>query len=501
MKALLFFLFILITFANVYSWRFFHNGRTKGGNLGVPHSHRLTSKPKNYTRWFTQNLDHFDGGNSETWQQRYFVNDEFFDQEKRNVAFLMIGGEGECSDKWMTTGAWVDYAKVSNAILFQLEHRFYGKSHPTEDLSVENLRYLTSEQALADLAMFVDAVNVEYNLSPEVKWIAFGGSYPGSLAAWSRVKYPHLIHGAVSSSGPLLAIPNFQDYFKVVSDDLRSISEECYTAVKTGTAQIDAFLQHKVGQRTLTELFRLCDPLEDSINNKNDISNFYDSLAGNFAGIAQYNKDNRLSTKGTLLGNITLDTACDIMNNATKGPAITRLARYNALMLNASNQTCLDFKYSKMIAEMSNISWEASASEGGRQWTFQTCNEFGFYQTSDKKPQIFGNKFPLEFSVQQCIDLFGPKYNGTYLELATDRTNTIYGALNIEITNVVFVHGSVDPWHALGITTTQNQGAPAIYIKGTAHCANMYPPTDDDLPQLKAARVEIGLHIQKWLDL
>ena len=36
-------------------------------------------------------------------------------------------------------------------------------------------------------------------------WIAFGGSYPGSMAAWIRLKFPHLISGSVSSSGPLEA--------------------------------------------------------------------------------------------------------------------------------------------------------------------------------------------------------------------------------------------------------------------------------------------------------
>lgn len=44
----------------------------------------------------------------------------------------MIGGEGEMSAKWMYSGAWIDYAKEMNALCFQLEHRYYGKSHPTE---------------------------------------------------------------------------------------------------------------------------------------------------------------------------------------------------------------------------------------------------------------------------------------------------------------------------------------------------------------------------------
>lgn len=69
--------------------------------------------------------------------------------------------------------------------------------------------YLSSEQALADLAYFIEAVNTGYKFSNDTKWIVFGGSYGGSLAAWMRAKYPHLVHGAVSASGPLLAQIDF----------------------------------------------------------------------------------------------------------------------------------------------------------------------------------------------------------------------------------------------------------------------------------------------------
>lgn len=62
---------------------------------------------------------------------------------------------------------------------------------------------------MADLANFIESKNAEYKFDENVKWIAFGGSYPGSLAAWLREKYPKLVHGSISTSGPLLAEADF----------------------------------------------------------------------------------------------------------------------------------------------------------------------------------------------------------------------------------------------------------------------------------------------------
>lgn len=46
-------------------------------------------------------------------------------------------------------------------------------------MSVANLEYLSSEQALADLAAFITFKKNTMSLKNN-KWIAFGGSYPGS---------------------------------------------------------------------------------------------------------------------------------------------------------------------------------------------------------------------------------------------------------------------------------------------------------------------------------
>ncbi len=41
---------------------------------------------------------------------------------------------------------------------------------------------------LADLAAFHANVSAEYKLTDHNTWICFGGSYPGSLSAWFRLK-------------------------------------------------------------------------------------------------------------------------------------------------------------------------------------------------------------------------------------------------------------------------------------------------------------------------
>lgn len=73
------------------------------------------------------------------------------------------------------------------------------------------MKLLTSEQALSDLAYFIQTVNVNkmYGVSNN-PWITVGGSYPGALSAWFRYKYPHLTIGAIASSAVVQAIEDFK---------------------------------------------------------------------------------------------------------------------------------------------------------------------------------------------------------------------------------------------------------------------------------------------------
>lgn len=106
--------------------------------------------------------------------------------------------------------------------------------------------------------------------------------------------------------------------------------------------------------------FRLCDPVEKSINNVLDIANLFESLASNFAGVVQYNKDN--SPHAT----ITIDDVCEIMVNTSIGAQVDRLAQVNTLLLNQSKEKCLDYKYDNMINEMKNTSWNSDVANGSK---------------------------------------------------------------------------------------------------------------------------------------
>merc|ERR1712227_135411 len=357
--------------------------------------------------WHSQILDHFDATNPEQWNQRYWANFDTYAGE--GLAFLFIGGEGEASPGWLNYGMWYEWAQQHGAAMFVLEHRFYGQSHPRPDMSRGNIEYLSSRQGLEDAGNFISSMNAANNLTT---WITFGGSYPGSLSGWMRLRFPHLVAGSVSSSGPLFAKLDYYEYLQVVMDALDWTEiPGCNNAWTEALTTVEEMVKSEENWEGLTEKFKLCSILE----------------------------------------------------------------------------------------EVTEVNWGEDVSFVWRPWLWQTCTEFGWYQTTNQAEQKYGSSLPLEFFEQWCSDAFGSDITHEMLERSIAQTNVEYGGFSPAATNVVWVHGSVDPWHAMGVLDTLNEAAPAIYITGTSHCADMYPDGPNDPQELLDAKKRIGELVAQWV--
>jgi pimeloyl-ACP methyl ester carboxylesterase len=279
-------------------------------------------------QYFDQVLDHFNAIDGRTWPQRFWANWDNY--VEGGPAFIMIGGEGEESPGWLNYGQWSKWAKENGAAMFLLEHRYYGQSKPTEDMSTENMRYLSSKQGLEDLGHFMTAMNSHHNLT---SWITFGGSYPGSLSAWMRLRFPHLVAGSVSSSGPLFAKLDYFEYLQVVADSLDTTGPGCNIALTEALETVEGLVGESDNLEDLSTLFRLCEPLDGS--NSMDVKAFLELLIDNLARIVQYN--------GFYEEDIF--SICAMMTDESLGEPMNRLAVVNDVMIGSDQDLCFDHTY------------------------------------------------------------------------------------------------------------------------------------------------------------
>ena len=165
--------------------------------------------------------------------------------------------------------------------MFSLEHRYYGLSYPifhnhdknknssrTSPVSNHHLIYLSSRQALSDLVTFITYINNHpdfFASTSNIPWIAFGGSYPGMLAAWLRLKFPHVVLASVSHSAPIQVVENFYQYKEKVAWDLAYTdiggSTSCLNRVQQGHEELYRLLTSSDSMmyvKLIADMFQIC---------------------------------------------------------------------------------------------------------------------------------------------------------------------------------------------------------------------------------------------------
>ena len=365
-----------------------------------------------------------------------------------------------------------------------LQHRFYGQSHPTEDMAIENMKYLSSRQALEDLATFMTSMNMVYNITGP--WVSYGGSYPGSLSAWLKLKYPHLVKGAVSSSGPLHAQLDYPEYLGVVHNALDTTGPGCVEVISEAIYEIESIAaDDEEGWANLSNMFMTCRPIDGM--NTDDVRAFAELLIDNLAGVVQYNGRQEFD----------IEAVCNIMRDG-EGSALERFANLNSVSMDVNGIECLDHEFSSFLSLLTDISW-SGGGVGWRQWFWQTCTEFGWYQTTNQPDNVFGSLLNLEFFESWCQQAYGEAFTHAKLEQEMIDTNTEYGGFNPDVHNVIFVHGTIDPWHAMGVLEDLSDSAVAIVINGTSHCMDMFADKPGDSEVLLAAREMIKEIVLEWI--
>lgn len=153
------------------------------------------------------------------------------------------------------------------------------------ELTYPNLRFLSVEQALADVAHFI----VEIKRQPRYRnsQVALvGGSYSATMAAWFRQLYPHLAVGAWASSAPVNAKLDFLEYKEVVGAAFFVHgSRSCHDGLESAFADAERLIaDNKLDE--VRELFGLC----DGFSTEADIANAFSTFSDILSGYVQYHR-------------------------------------------------------------------------------------------------------------------------------------------------------------------------------------------------------------------
>jgi hypothetical protein len=316
------------------------------------------------------------------------------------------------------------------ARLFVLEHRFYGDSQPFADWSLESLRKLSSEQALADLAYFLGEMNLD---QPMRQTVVIGGSYPGALSAWFKARYPTLAVASWSSSGVVQPIIDFWQFDEQVYLSSVKSGDFCPQMIKQSNDWVtEQGRLRDAGQPNAIDPF-----LKGTISEGMNTGDFMYYYADIFVESVQY-------------GNRT--TLCDTLQNLAATGA-SQLDIFNAMT-----------KFGTDVPDVNPPDYDANIIKktvidpfsASRPWTYQYCTEYGWFQTPSQLHPMRSEMLQLSYWPEMCQRCF-PGLDMTNLPRALQSTID-QGGFDIQSTNTFFTNGAEDPWQ----WATQRKTRPAL---------------------------------------
>lgn len=437
-------------------------------------------------KYFQQRLDHFSFSEHPRFAQRYLISAEHWSGPQRmGPIFFYCGNEGDIEWFAANTGFVWEIAPRFGAMVVFPEHRYYGESMPygSSEIAYANatsLSHLTAEQALADFAVLL--TDLKSNLSAEAcPVVLFGGSYGGMLAAWMRLKYPHIAIGALSSSAPILQFENIvppETFYDLVSADFRRESTSCFNTIKKSWDALASEGQKDGGLQQLTKTFGLCRDL----NRTEDLSDWLSS-AYSYLAMVDYPYPAAFMMP---LPEYPIKEVCRRIDSSPDGTSVLeRIFNGVSVYYNFTGSVkCFDLD---------------DDPHGMSGWDWQACTEMIMPMSSSRDNSMFPSyDFDYTSYQEECWRQFGveprPKWITTEFGGHDFKTN-----LKEFGSNVIFSNGLLDPWSGGGVLQNISESVIALVTEEGAHHIDLRASTGNDPSWLLEQRESEIKLIKSWI--
>lgn len=379
-----------------------------------------------------------------------------------------------------------DVAEELKAMLVFAEHRYYGESLPFGPMSFKDskhLNFLTSEQALADFAELIKYLRQSIPGIKNQPIIALGGSYGGMLAAWFRMKYPHMVVGALAASAPIWHFENMVPcgvFLNIVTKDFKKSGSNCSESIHMSWNAINRLRNTSTGLNWLSATFHLCSPLKDS----NDVEHLKDWLSETWINLAMANypyESNFLQP----LPAWPVKEVCKNLKNSNINDKQLLKNLYQALNVY--------YNYSGQ-AKCMNLSETTTSSLGSQGWSYQACTEMVMPFCSNGVDDMFEpHTWNLKAFSDACFKQWHVRPRPSWIP-------TLYGGKNISShTNIIFSNGELDPWIGGGVTKDITNTLVAVVIPEGAHHLDLRAKNPFDPVSVLLARSLEVKYMKRWI--
>uniref|UniRef100_F1MAU4 Lysosomal Pro-X carboxypeptidase n=1 Tax=Bos taurus TaxID=9913 RepID=F1MAU4_BOVIN len=440
----------------------------------LPWSTSFRSRPtitlKYSIRYIQQKVDHFGFNIDRTFKQRYLIADNYWKEDGGSILFY-TGNEGDIIWFCNNTGFMWDIAEEMKAMLVFAEHRYYGESLPFGADSFSDsrhLNFLTTEQALADFAKLIRYLKRTIPGARNQPVIALGGSYGGMLAAWFRMKYPHLVVGALASSAPIWQFNDLVPcdiFMKIVTTDFSQSGPNCSESIRRSWDAINRLAKKGPGLRWLSEALHLCTPLTKS----QDVQRLKDWISETWVNVAMVDypyESNFLQP----LPAWPVKVVCQYFKYSNVPDTVMVQNIFQALNVY--------YNYSGQ-AKCLNVSETATSSLGVLGWSYQACTEMVMPTCSDGVDDMFEpHSWNMKEYSDDCFKQWGVRPRPSWIPT---------------------INGELDPWSGGGVTKDITDTLLAIVIPNGAHHLDLRASNALDPVSVQLTRSLEVKYMKQWI--